>query len=126
MDCCDQFQVEIGDIQDILTAEGQLISTDDYLPNITASLQIYPPEYSTCTEIIFERRVICSDDDLVFFRAAEDSQKGVVRQPQDLLFIDAIKRLDMDLCGGGKNGYLFRGKEAAIDSFILSEYAGKI
>jgi hypothetical protein len=66
-------KIEVGDINHILPTESELISADDYLSNITASLKIYFPEDSPCTEIILQSGVIGGDDDLVFFGATEYS-----------------------------------------------------
>lgn len=78
MDSSNCLKIEVGDINHILPTESKLISTNDYLSNITASLKIYFPEDSSCTEIILQCGIIGGDDDLIFFGAAEYSQKRVV------------------------------------------------
>ena len=78
MDSSNCLQIEVGDINHILSTKSELISTDNYLSNITASLKIYFPEDSSCTEVILQCGVIGGNDDLVFFGTAEYSQKGVI------------------------------------------------
>lgn len=78
MDSSNCLKIEVGDINHILPTESKLIGADDYLSNITASLKIYFPEDSPCAEIILQCGIIGGDDDLVFFGAAEYSQKRVV------------------------------------------------
>ena len=78
MDSSHWLKIEVGDINHILPTKSKLIGADDYLSNITASLKIYFPKDSPCAEIILQCGIIGGDDDLVFFGAAEYSQKRVV------------------------------------------------
>ena len=75
MDSSHCLKIEVSDINHILPTKSELIGADDYLSNITASLKIYFPKDSPSAEIILQCGVIGGDDDLVFFGAAEYSQK---------------------------------------------------
>lgn len=52
MDSSHWLKIEVGDINHILPTKSKLVGADDYLSNITASLKIYFPEDSSCTEVI--------------------------------------------------------------------------
>lgn len=52
MDSSDCLEIEVGDINHILSAKSEFISANYYLSNITARLEINLTEHSSRTEII--------------------------------------------------------------------------